>query len=86
MSYAVSVITVFGTLATVLYPFLARLLFAGDPRKVGLFLGTSIHDTSQVAGAGVGCTTRFAALKGMGLKPFLVGLGAALCVGLDRFL
>lgn len=39
-----------------------------------------------VALAGVGCTTRFAALKGMGLKPFLTGLGAALCVGLVSFL
>lgn len=51
VSYAVAVITVFGIVATLVYPHLAHLLFAGDPTKAGLFLGTSVHDTSQVAGS-----------------------------------
>lgn len=51
VSYAVANITIFGLTAMVLYPFLANLVFADDPVKVGLFLGTAIHDTAQVAGA-----------------------------------
>ena len=35
-----------------------------------------------VALAGVGLNTRFSILKGLGIKPFIVGLGAALIVGL----
>ena len=50
-AYAVAVITVFGLIATVGYPFLVYFLFGGDPVKAGLWLGTSIHDTSQVTGA-----------------------------------
>lgn len=50
-AYAVAVITIFGLIATVVYPYLANYLFAGDAVKIGLFLGTSIHDTSQVVGA-----------------------------------
>lgn len=51
ISYSVACITVFGLLALFAYPFLAHRLFADDPRQAGLFLGTSIHDTSQVTGA-----------------------------------
>jgi uncharacterized integral membrane protein (TIGR00698 family) len=51
-SYAVGCITVFGLLALVAYPFLAHALFA-DATSAGLFLGTAIHDTAQVAGAGL---------------------------------
>jgi len=53
VSYAVAVITVFGIAATLLYPYLANLIFAGDALKAGLFLGTAIHETAQVAGAGL---------------------------------
>ncbi len=35
------------------YPFVAPWLFHGDMAMTGLFLGTAIHDTSQVAGAGL---------------------------------
>lgn len=52
-SYAVGCITVFGLLALLAYPFLSHALFAGDPARAGLFLGTAIHDTAQVAGAGL---------------------------------
>jgi phosphoglycerate dehydrogenase-like enzyme/uncharacterized membrane protein YadS len=59
-SYAVATIALFGTLALFTYPFLAHLLFA-DPRQAGLFLGTAIHDTSQVAGAGLTYQQQFRA-------------------------
>ena len=48
VAYAVAVITVFGLLATLVYPYVANVIFAGEALKVGLFLGTSVHDTSQV--------------------------------------
>ena len=51
VAYAVAVITIFGLLATLVYPYLAHAIFGGDALKVGLFLGTSVHDTSQVVGA-----------------------------------
>jgi uncharacterized integral membrane protein (TIGR00698 family) len=51
VAYAVAVITTFGIFATLVYPYLADFIFAGDPTKVGLFLGTSVHDTSQVTGS-----------------------------------
>ncbi|MEB2345413.1 MAG: putative sulfate exporter family transporter [Deltaproteobacteria bacterium] len=52
-SYAVGCITVFGLLALLAYPFLSHALFGGDAARAGLFLGTAIHDTAQVAGAGL---------------------------------
>jgi uncharacterized integral membrane protein (TIGR00698 family) len=51
VAYAVAVITIFGILATFVYPYAAYIIFGGDPVKAGLFLGTAIHDTSQVTGA-----------------------------------
>ncbi|MBC8263596.1 MAG: putative sulfate exporter family transporter [Anaerolineales bacterium] len=51
VAYAVAVITIFGLLATLVYPYAANAIFAGDALKVGLFLGTSVHDTSQVVGS-----------------------------------
>ncbi len=53
VSYAVACVTLFGMLALFVYPFLAHRLFAGDARMAGMFLGTAIHDTAQVAGAGL---------------------------------
>jgi uncharacterized integral membrane protein (TIGR00698 family) len=53
VSYAVGCVTVFGLLALVFYPFLSHAIFAGDPTLAGFFLGTAIHDTAQVAGAGM---------------------------------
>ena len=50
-AYAVAVITIFGLLATLFYPYLAYYLFQGDALNAGLFFGTAIHDTSQVVGA-----------------------------------
>ncbi|MDX5474994.1 MAG: putative sulfate exporter family transporter [Bacillaceae bacterium] len=51
MAYAIANITLFGVVAMFVYPYLAHFLFQGDAIKAGLFLGTSIHETAQVAGA-----------------------------------
>lgn len=53
VSYAVACVTLFGLMALFSYPFLAHWLFGGSPRMAGMFLGTAIHDTAQVAGAGL---------------------------------
>ena len=52
ISYAVGCVTLFGLIALVFYPFLSHSVF-GDPSLAGFFLGTAIHDTAQVAGAGL---------------------------------
>lgn len=53
IAYAVAVITIFGVASMFIYPYLAHVLFAGDPTKVGFFLGTAVHDTSQVNAGGM---------------------------------
>jgi len=50
VAYAIANITLFGLLAMFAYPYLAPRLLA-TPEQVGLFLGTSIHETAQVVGA-----------------------------------
>lgn len=51
VAYTVANVTLFGVIAMLVYPFLAHALFAAEPVSAGLFLGTAIHDTSQVMGA-----------------------------------
>ena len=53
VSYAIANITLFGILSMLLYPYFANIYFDGEPLLIGLFLGTSIHETSQVAAAGL---------------------------------
>ena len=53
VSYAIANITLFGILSMLAYPYFANFYFDGDPLFAGLFLGTSIHETSQVAAAGL---------------------------------
>ncbi len=53
VAYAAADITIFGALATFLYPYLAHAIFGLDPVRVGLFLGTAVHDTSQVVASGL---------------------------------
>ena len=53
ITYAVANITVFGIIAMFLYPYLAQFLFPHSDLSAGLFLGTSIHETAQVAGSGL---------------------------------
>ena len=53
VSYAIANITLFGILSMLIYPYFANFYFTGEPLLIGLFLGTSIHETSQVAAAGL---------------------------------
>ena len=47
VSYAIANITLFGILSMLLYPYFAHFYFDNQPLLAGLFLGTSIHETSQ---------------------------------------
>ncbi len=51
VAYTVANVTLFGLVAMLTYPYLAHALFGANSGAVGLFLGTGIHDTSQVMGA-----------------------------------
>lgn len=53
VSYAIANITLFGMVSMLIYPYFANMYFNSDPMLIGLFLGTSIHETSQVAAAGL---------------------------------
>jgi uncharacterized integral membrane protein (TIGR00698 family) len=53
VAYAIANMTVFGVISMLIYPYFANVYFNGDPMYVGLFLGTAIHETSQVAAAGL---------------------------------
>jgi uncharacterized integral membrane protein (TIGR00698 family) len=50
-AYTVANVTLFGLAAMLTYPYLAHALFGAHSGSAGLFLGTGIHDTSQVMGA-----------------------------------
>ena len=65
VAYAIANITIFGIIAMFLYPFMAYYLFSGDELASGLFLGTSIHETAQVAGAGLIYAEQFNSPKTM---------------------
>ncbi len=51
ISYAVTLVVIIGLTGMLFYPALAHYLFGNNPLAAGIFLGTSIHDTSQVMGA-----------------------------------
>lgn len=51
IAYTVANVTLFGLAAMLAYPYLAHALFGSQSGAIGLFLGTGIHDTSQVMGA-----------------------------------
>ncbi len=53
VAYAIANITLFGVLAMLFYPYFAEWYFYGESLEAGLFLGTAIHETSQVAAAGL---------------------------------
>jgi uncharacterized integral membrane protein (TIGR00698 family) len=50
-AFAVTCVVLFGCMAMLCYPWVAGRFFAGSPVHAGIFLGTAIHDTSQVIGA-----------------------------------
>ena len=51
ISYAVATITIFGILATLIYPYLTEMVLGLSTAGAGFFIGTSVHDTSQVTAA-----------------------------------
>jgi uncharacterized integral membrane protein (TIGR00698 family) len=59
VGYATLCVALFGTAAMLVYPYLAHALFSDRPMLAGLFLGTSIHDTAQVAGAAMAYDARW---------------------------
>ncbi len=50
VAYAVANVVAFGLFGMLTYPYLAHALLSGS-ESIGLFLGTAVHDTSQVIGA-----------------------------------
>jgi uncharacterized integral membrane protein (TIGR00698 family) len=50
VAYAVANVVAFGLFGMLTYPYLAHSLL-GSSETIGLFLGTAVHDTSQVVGA-----------------------------------
>jgi len=53
IAYAIANISIFGIFAMMTYPFIAHFLFSENLVSAGIFLGASIHETGQVAGAGM---------------------------------
>jgi uncharacterized integral membrane protein (TIGR00698 family) len=50
VAYAVANVVAFGLFGMLVYPYVAHALLPGSA-AIGLFLGTAVHDTSQVVGA-----------------------------------
>lgn len=51
VAYTVANVTLFGLFGMLVYPYVAHAIFGDASASAGLFLGTAIHDTSQVMGA-----------------------------------
>lgn len=80
ISYAVACITLFGSIAIFTYPFLGHWIFDGIQQQAGLFLGTAIHDTAQVAGASLSYEQQYAAPEAMAVA-MTTKLVRNLCMG-----
>lgn len=88
VAYTVANVTLFGLFAMLAYPYLAHGLFGAGSGAVGLFLGTGIHDTSQVMGAALSYNELFrddaalqiAAVTKLTRNVFLVGVVPALAL------
>lgn len=63
-------VVLIGSLGMLLYPWLAATLLHEQPRLVGIFLGSAIHDTSQVVGASLIYAQQFG-------SPDVVGFASA---------
>lgn len=50
-AFAVTCVVLFGCIAMLFYPWVAGHFLGASPVHAGIFLGTAIHDTSQVIGA-----------------------------------
>lgn len=57
VAYALLTVTLFGTVAMFTTPLLARYVFDLDTAPMGVWVGASVHEVAQVAGAGALLTT-----------------------------
>jgi uncharacterized integral membrane protein (TIGR00698 family) len=67
---AVTCVVVLGCTGMVLYPWLAHATFGGATNAAAVFLGTSIHDTSQVMGASMIYAQQFDAAAAVPMAGF----------------
>lgn len=58
-STALACVVLIGSLGMVVYPWLAAAVFGPQSLPIGVFLGSAIHDTSQVIGASVIAAQQF---------------------------
>lgn len=75
---ALTCVVLFGSIAMLGYPWLAGALFGNGALSAGVFLGASIHDTSQVVGASLIYAEQFSAPEAVaiaGLTKFMRTLG-----------
>lgn len=80
---ALTCVVLFGSIAMMSYPWLAGALFGQEALPAGMFLGASIHDTSQVVGASLIYAEQFSvpdAVPIAGLTKFLRTLGLLVLV------
>lgn len=59
--YAVTIVVIVGLAGMLIYPVAAHGVLGMTPESAGIFLGSSIHDTSQVIGAGLLYSGQYAA-------------------------
>lgn len=57
---ALTCVVLIGSVGMLLYPWIAAMVFGTDPLPAGVFLGSAIHDTSQVIGASLIYSQQFA--------------------------
>ena len=67
---AIACVVLFGSIAMVAYPWLAGIVFGPDTLHAGMFLGASIHDTSQVVGASLIYAAQFDAEDAVAVAGF----------------
>jgi uncharacterized integral membrane protein (TIGR00698 family) len=67
---AVTCVVVLGCTGMLLYPWLAHATFGGATNAAAVFLGTSIHDTSQVMGASMIYAQQFNAPEAVAIAGF----------------
>jgi uncharacterized integral membrane protein (TIGR00698 family) len=88
-AFAVTCVVLFGCAAMLSYPWVAGHFFAASPTHAGIFLGTAIHDTSQVIGAALMYSQQAgapAALAAASVAKLLRNLSIAVLVPLAAWL
>jgi uncharacterized integral membrane protein (TIGR00698 family) len=88
-AFAVTCVVLFGCAAMLCYPWVAGHFFSASPVHAGIFLGTAIHDTSQVIGAALMYSQQAAApaaLAAASVAKLLRNLSIAVLVPLAAWL